>query len=223
MHELSRGIRVCPSRHLDGNCKRRMGLHLRPSARHGTSAAAVVPTMAVARSTLRGSAIRPAAAMERGAAARSLWRPTPHYLPNQRSIVFDAPVVRRWQAGSHSSLAAQAGVGGVIPDVAAVALSSVPDWLLRLGLFFTPALAILAYATFKGKGNTKDGLSRLLTEVSQGYFQPDMGGENIPATTGELSDLAGDQPLFKALFKWYATSTCLVSWALMSVEQTLVI
>jgi hypothetical protein len=37
----------------------------------------------------------------------------------------------------------------------------------------------------------------------QGYFQPDVGGKNIPVAEGELSDLAGDQPLFKALYGWY--------------------
>jgi hypothetical protein len=39
---------------------------------------------------------------------------------------------------------------------------------------------------------------------SQGYFQPDVGGETIPVAEGELSDLAGDEPLFKALYKWCA-------------------
>jgi hypothetical protein len=57
-------------------------------------------------------------------------------------------------------------------------------------------------AAVKGKGNVKDGLSRLLTEVSQGYFQPDVGGKSIPVAEGELSDLAGDEPLFKALYQW---------------------
>lgn len=71
-----------------------------------------------------------------------------------------------------------------------------------MALFFTPGLAALAYAYIKGKGNLKDGLSRLLTEVSQGYFQPNVGGDNIPVAQGELSDLAGDEPLFKALYKW---------------------
>lgn len=69
-------------------------------------------------------------------------------------------------------------------------------------LFFAPGLLALVYAYFKGKGNLSDGLSRLLTEVSQGYFQPDVGGKNIPVSEGELSDLAGDEPLFKALYKW---------------------
>ena len=30
-----------------------------------------------------------------------------------------------------------------------------------------------------------------------------MGGENIPTPEGELSDLAGDEPLFKALYQWF--------------------
>ena len=42
----------------------------------------------------------------------------------------------------------------------------------------------------------------LLQELSQGYFQPNMCGENIPTAQGELSDLAGDEPLFKALYQW---------------------
>ena len=74
---------------------------------------------------------------------------------------------------------------------------------LPVVLFFTPGLLTLAYAFVKGKGNLSDGLSRLLTEVSQGYFQPSMGGENIPTAEGELSDLAGDEPLFKALYQWF--------------------
>lgn len=77
--------------------------------------------------------------------------------------------------------------------------------LLPVALFFAPGLSALVYAYFKGKGNLKDGLSRLLTEVSQGYFQPDVGGANIPVAEGELSDLAGDEPLFKALYKWCAS------------------
>ena len=71
-----------------------------------------------------------------------------------------------------------------------------------LGIFFTPSIVAVIYAYFKGKGNVKDGLSRLLTEVTQGYFQPNVGGESIPVAQGELSDLAGDEPLFKALYQW---------------------
>ena len=70
------------------------------------------------------------------------------------------------------------------------------------GLFFTPGLAAVAYSFYRGKGNFKDGFSRLLTEVSQGYFQPNVGGETIPVAQGELSDLVGGEPLFKALYQW---------------------
>jgi hypothetical protein len=77
-----------------------------------------------------------------------------------------------------------------------------PEQAAGVALFFTPGLCAIIYAYFKGKGNIKDGLSRLLTDLSQGYFQPDVGGKNIPVSQGELSDLAGDEPLFKALYKW---------------------
>ncbi|KAL0042649.1 hypothetical protein WJX79_006457 [Trebouxia sp. C0005] len=46
----------------------------------------------------------------------------------------------------------------------------------------------------------------MLTEVTQGYFQPNVGGESIPVAQGELSDLAGDEPLFKALYQWFLDS-----------------
>lgn len=39
--------------------------------------------------------------------------------------------------------------------------------LLPVVAFFTPGLLTLLYAFIKGKGNLSDGLSRLLTEVSQ--------------------------------------------------------
>ena len=83
-----------------------------------------------------------------------------------------------------------------------VARASLAGSLVPLGLFLTPGLLILATGFVKGKGNLSDGLSRLLTEVSQGYFQPNVGGETIPIAQGELSDLAGDEPLFKNLFTW---------------------
>ena len=73
---------------------------------------------------------------------------------------------------------------------------------IGLGLFFSPSVIAVIYAYFKGKGNVKDGLSRMLTEFTQGYFQPNVGGESIPVAKGELSDLAGDEPLFKALYQW---------------------
>lgn len=83
-----------------------------------------------------------------------------------------------------------------------VARASLASTLVPVGLFLTPGLLIVATGFVKGKGNLSDGLSRLLTEVSQGYFQPNVGGESIPVAQGELSDLAGDEPLFKNLFTW---------------------
>ena len=34
---------------------------------------------------------------------------------------------------------------------------------MGLGIFFTPSVVAVVYAYFKGKGNVKDGLSRMLT------------------------------------------------------------
>lgn len=69
---------------------------------------------------------------------------------------------------------------------------AVPSELVALGLFFTPGIAATIYALIRGRGNIGDGFSHLLTDVSQGYFQPDVGGKNIPTAEGSLSDLAGD-------------------------------
>lgn len=90
--------------------------------------------------------------------------------------------------------------------------AAVPPEVLGAAAFFAPGAAILLYALVKGKGNLSDGLSRLLTDVSQGYFQPDVGGKNIPVSQGELSDLAGDEPLFKALYKWWVARRVLGIW-----------
>jgi cytochrome P450 len=78
--------------------------------------------------------------------------------------------------------------------------------LAGVAAFFAPGAGALVYAYVLGKGNLSDGLSRLLTQVSQGYFQPNVGGANIPVAQGELSDLAGDEPLFKALYAWFIQS-----------------
>jgi hypothetical protein len=62
--------------------------------------------------------------------------------------------------------------------------AALPDSGAALGaaLFFAPGLIALAVALVKGKGNVRDGLSRMLTELSQGYFQPDVGGKSIPVS-----------------------------------------
>ena len=46
---------------------------------------------------------------------------------------------------------------------ALVARASLRDTLVGLGIFFTPSIVAVIYAYFKGKGNVKDGLSRMLT------------------------------------------------------------
>ena len=42
-----------------------------------------------------------------------------------------------------------------------------PEQLMGLGIFFSPSIAALGYAYWRGKGNLQDGLSHLLTEVSK--------------------------------------------------------
>ena len=49
----------------------------------------------------------------------------------------------------------------------------------------------------------QDVVSGFVTAVTQGYFQPNAGGANIPQADGLLSDLVGDEPLFKPLYKWF--------------------
>ncbi len=69
-------------------------------------------------------------------------------------------------------------------------------------VLFTPGMPGLAYSFVRGKGNVKGSISRLLTDVSQGYFQPNVGWETIHVAEGELTDLVEGDPLFKALFQW---------------------
>jgi len=89
------------------------------------------------------------------------------------------------------------------PPTTTTRTAALPAAAGSLALFLTPGALALVWAAFLGKGNVGDGLSKALTLVSQGYFQPDVGGANIPSATGELSDLAGDEPLFKALYQWF--------------------
>ena len=74
---------------------------------------------------------------------------------------------------------------------AAVACRSAFSTLGALALFATPGALTLAYAAYKGKGNLSDGLSHVITSVSQGYLQPDAGGKNIPVAEGDLSEFTG--------------------------------
>ena len=49
--------------------------------------------------------------------------------------------------------------------------ASLQNTLVGLGVFFTPTVIALIYATIKGKGNTKDGLSRMLTVRKYMYWK----------------------------------------------------
>ena len=80
--------------------------------------------------------------------------------------------------------------------------ASLAETAVGTALFFTPGACLALYALYRGKGNFSDGFSRVLTELSQGYFNPNAGGENVPVCEGELSDLAGGDPLFVPLQRW---------------------
>lgn len=52
------------------------------------------------------------------------------------------------------------------------------ETLVGLAIFFSPSVAALIYAYVKGKGNIGDGLSRLLTDVSQvGQWRLGLSGQ----------------------------------------------
>ena len=74
--------------------------------------------------------------------------------------------------------------------------------LTGVALFFTPGALLAAYSVYRGNGNFADGFSRVITELSQGYFNPNAGGATVPVCEGELSDLAGGDPLFVPLQRW---------------------
>lgn len=78
------------------------------------------------------------------------------------------------------------------------------DILLGLGLFFSPSALLALYALVLGKGDFAQGSSKVLTQVSRGYFQPNLGGDKVPVCDGELKDLVGDdEPLFCFLHTWF--------------------
>jgi hypothetical protein len=68
-------------------------------------------------------------------------------------------------------------VGSRRKRAATLTTSATLSDLIPIAAFLTPGISTLVYAYFKGKGNLKDGLSRLLTEVSQGYFQVRLGSQ----------------------------------------------
>lgn len=84
-----------------------------------------------------------------------------------------------------------------------VCQAELKDVLLGLGIFFTPSVLFVMYAFVIGKGDYAQGLSVALTQISRGYFQPNLGGEKVPVCDGELKDLLNDdKPLFMFLYTW---------------------
>jgi len=90
-------------------------------------------------------------------------------------------------------------VEGNLPSLGQVELSAAA--VPFAGLFF-----LTFTGAFKKSKNLTDVFSKLITLVSQGYFQPNTGGDTIPEAEGEVSDLVGDEPLFKALYNMFLDS-----------------
>ena len=80
---------------------------------------------------------------------------------------------------------------------------ALPDWVPGLALFLSPGALLAVYAAYLGGGDLRDGSSRLVTQLSAGYLQPDLGGPNVAAVDADISVLDGGRPLFEPLFEWY--------------------
>lgn len=87
-----------------------------------------------------------------------------------------------------------------------MATKAIPMEAVGIGLFLAPGAAGLVYAAIKGKGNVGDGMSHLITLLSQGYLSPNAGGDNIPVAEGDLSEFTGSYITF--LYKMCASSSC---------------
>lgn len=74
--------------------------------------------------------------------------------------------------------------------------------LVGVGLFFTPGVLLCAYALVVGKGDFRHGFSVVLSQITRGYFQPELGGPKVPICDGHITDLMSDRPLFCFLYDW---------------------
>ena len=71
-----------------------------------------------------------------------------------------------------------------------------------VGLFLTPGLVFCLYAFVVGQGDLKHGFSVALSQITRGYFQPELGGPKVPVCDGKMSDLTSGRPLFLFLYDW---------------------
>ncbi|QDZ19103.1 cytochrome P450 [Chloropicon primus] len=117
---------------------------------------------------------------------------------------------RRQHAGRQSCPRRRRGPPEALPPEALDLNLSLPSLgQVEAGAAALPlaGLAVLTFTgAFKKSKNLSDIFARLLTIVSQGYFQPNVGGDTIPEAEGEASDLVGDEPLFKALYNMFLDS-----------------
>ena len=104
-----------------------------------------------------GAAPQPLAVACRASICRRAPAPVPALHRGQQQA---ALLLRRQQIGGGGSSGQQRG------SIATRALLS-SETLVGLAIFFSPSVAALIYAYVLGKGNLTDGLSRLLTVVSQ--------------------------------------------------------
>lgn len=74
--------------------------------------------------------------------------------------------------------------------------------LMGIGLFLMPGALFCMYALVTGKGDLGHGMSVALTQISRGYFQPELGGSKVPVCDGKFSDLMSNEPLFCFLYEW---------------------
>jgi len=98
----------------------------------------------VSRAQHHGSSHDLSSIRQRGAACSSV---TMSAWPQQSQQFSRRPSARR-----------RARRGGAL-----VTRAGLQETLVGLGIFFTPSIVAVIYAYFKGKGNVKDGLSRMLT------------------------------------------------------------
>ena len=102
--------------------------------------------------------------------------PSPRLVPCfRRQQIKRTPPLKTSEKRRNLTLSAALPVDTAI-SIAAATGPVVPSWLAGLALFLTPGMLLLVYATIKGKGNTKDGLSRVLTEVS---WDPPLGLDDM--------------------------------------------
>lgn len=95
---------------------------------------------------------------------------------------------RRLIRPASSSGRPQVRVSNRVPNLRVDAL---PAAVIGCGVFLTPGLLLLAYAAVRGGGNVRNGVSHVMTELSQGFLQPDLGGKDMVEAEADLDEFTG--------------------------------